>query len=83
MSDYQFVVDGAGCESCAERVRSAVAPLVTVESITIDESTDTATVVVRAESPPSVDAIDAALADASTGSGHAYRVQRRSFRLSV
>ena len=80
MSDFQFVVEEAGCETCAERVRSAFESLVTVETISIDETADTATVVAHAETPPSLDAIDAALAGASAGSGHTYRVQRRPGR---
>jgi hypothetical protein len=76
VSGFEFVVEGAGCETCAQRVRVAVAPLVAVESITIDETADTATVVGHADAPPSLEAIDAALADASAGSGHTYRVRR-------
>jgi hypothetical protein len=77
VNDFQFVVEQAGCETCAERVRSALESLLSVESISIDETTDTATVVAHAETPPSLEAIDAALAAVSAGSGHAYRVQRR------
>ena len=76
MTDLHFVVEEAGCESCAERVRSALEALVTVESISIDDGEDTATVVARADTPPSLDAIDAALADASSGAGHTYRLRR-------
>ena len=76
MTDLHFVVEEAGCESCAERVRSALEGLVAVESISIDESQDTATVVARADTPPSLDAIDAALAGASAGAGHTYRLRR-------
>ena len=76
MDDLRFVVEQAGCESCAERVRSALSQLVTIDSISIDEASDTATVVARADASPSLDALDAALADASAGSGHTYRLRR-------
>jgi hypothetical protein len=77
VGEFRFIVEQAGCETCAQRVRSALAPLVTVESVSIDGTADTATVVAHADTPPSLEAIDAALADASAGSGHTYRV--RSF----
>jgi hypothetical protein len=76
VSEFRFVVEQAGCETCAERVKSALAPMLAVESVSIDETADTATVVARADTPLSLDAIDAALADASAGSGHTYRVRR-------
>ena len=75
MADFHFVVEEAGCERCAERVRSALEGLVAVESISIDESQDTATVVARADTAPSLDAIDAALAGVSAGAGHTYRLR--------
>jgi heavy-metal-associated domain-containing protein len=71
----RFVVEHARCESCATRVRSALAPLLAVETITIDEAADAATVVARADLMPSHEAIDAALAEASIGSGHTYRIR--------
>lgn len=70
----QFVVDQAGCESCAARVRSALAGVVTVASISIDEADDTATVIARAPEAITVEALDELLAAASDGSGHTYRV---------
>jgi hypothetical protein len=76
MGEFRFIVEEAGCESCAKRVKSALAPVVTVDSISIDETADTATVVAHADTPPSLEVIDAALADASEGSGHTYRVRR-------
>jgi copper chaperone CopZ len=75
VGEFRFIVEQAGCETCAQRVRSALAPVVTVESVSIDESADTATVVAYADTPPSLEALDAALADASAGSGHTYRVR--------
>jgi hypothetical protein len=76
MPELRFVVEEAGCDSCAERVRAALEPLVTVEAISIDEISDTANVVAHAEERPSLDAIDAALAGASAGAGHTYRLRR-------
>jgi hypothetical protein len=76
VGEFRFIVEQAGCESCAERVRSALAQVVTVELVSIDETADTATVVAHADTPPSFEAIDAALAGASAGSGHTYRVRR-------
>jgi hypothetical protein len=78
MQTLRFVVEHAGCESCARRVRSALAPLLAVETITIDEAADIATVVARADTLPPREAIDAALAEASAGSGHTYRVRTGS-----
>jgi heavy-metal-associated domain-containing protein len=75
MEALRFVVEHAGCESCATRIRSALAPLLAVETITIDEAADVATVVARADPLPPRVAIDAALAEASMGSGHTYRIR--------
>jgi hypothetical protein len=83
VNEFRFVVEGAGCETCAERVRAALAALLAVETISIDETADAATIVAHADTPPSLDEIDAALADASAGSGHTYRVQRGPVLSSV
>lgn len=73
-----FDVEQAGCESCGKVIGAALSKVGTVESIVIDEDADTAKVVVSG--PPSRDAVDAALAEASAGAGHAYRVQADSWR---
>jgi copper chaperone CopZ len=78
MQAVRLTIEHAGCESCAGRVRAALEPLVEIETIGIDESADTATVVARAERRPSREAIEAALAEASVGSGHAYRLRAGS-----
>ena len=71
----EFAVENAGCESCAERVRAALAPLATVERIDFDEAADRATVRVSADGDVDQAAVNAALADASEGSGgHEYRI---------
>lgn len=71
----EFAVENAGCESCAERVRAALAPLAAVERIDVDEAADRATVRVSADDGVDQAAVNAALADASEGSGgHDYRI---------
>jgi hypothetical protein len=73
-----FVVEQAGCESCAARVKAALAHLLAIEEITVDEDANVAAV--RAHAPPGLDlaTVDAALAEASRGSGHTYRVSTGS-----
>ena len=57
-----FLVEQAGCESCAQRVRSALADVLTIDEISVDEAADLAAV--RAQAPPTLTpaAVDAALA---------------------
>ena len=74
MSVRKFEVLGAGCESCAVRVRAALDGLATVETVEIDEARDVAVVSVADGAGVTQDEVDRVLADASTGSGHAYRV---------
>jgi copper chaperone CopZ len=75
-----FVVEQAGCESCAARVKTALGELLAIDEITVDEGADVA--VVRAHAPTELElvTVDAALADASRGSGHTYRVSPGSWR---
>jgi copper chaperone CopZ len=75
-----FTVEHAGCPSCADRVRTALSPLGDVEEITIDGEADSADVVLRTFDHLERTEIDAALAEASLGSGHAYRVADGSWR---
>jgi copper chaperone CopZ len=75
-----FVVEQAGCESCAARVRGALEPLAEVEAVEIDEEADAATV--RAAGALSEEAVDEALGAASHGSGHAYRVRPGSWQVA-
>jgi hypothetical protein len=75
-----FVVDHAGCESCAARVRSALADLVEIEEITVDENADAATVRAHGPARLEVASVEAALADASCGGAHTYRVRPGSWR---
>lgn len=73
-----FVVEQAGCESCAARVRGALDPLAEIEEIDVDEQADAATV--RAAGDLSEEAVNDALQAASAGSGHAYRVRPGSWQ---
>lgn len=75
-----FDVEQAGCESCARLIGAALSNVGTVESIEIDEAGDRANVVLSGT--PSREAVDAALAEASAGAGHAYSVQAGSWRPS-
>jgi hypothetical protein len=77
-----FLVEEAGCESCAARVQSALAGLLAIEEVTVDRGADVAAV--RAHAPPGLElaSVDAALAEASRGSGHTYRVRSGSWRSS-
>ena len=74
-----FEVEQAGCESCAARVRNALAPLAAVDAIEIDESADQATVRLGNAMITEAD-VNAALSAASHGSGHTYRVRPGSWR---
>ena len=73
-----FEVEQAGCESCAARVRAALEPLGTVESVEIDEAADVANV--RLDGDPREEEVNGALGASSAGSGHLYRVKPGSWR---
>ena len=75
-----FDVEQAGCDSCADRVRDALAPLGVVEAVEVDEGSDTASVVLAPKSEPDQAVVDEALAEASAGAGHLYRVRPGSWR---
>jgi copper chaperone CopZ len=70
-----FVVEQAGCASCATLVREALSGVGEVESIEIDESADVADVVLVSAAAVTVDELDGLLEAAGSGSGHAYRVR--------
>jgi copper chaperone CopZ len=76
-----FDVEQAGCESCAARVRNALAPFAVVSDVAIDESTDSATVRLAARVDVGEDDVNRVLLEASHGSGHAYRVKPGSWKL--
>jgi hypothetical protein len=83
MASVEFVVEHAGCPSCAARIRGALELFATVAAIEIDEEADAAAVRLVSPSPLSEEAIGRALQNASTGSGHEYRVQPESWLASV
>ena len=80
MVEISFQVEQAGCASCAARVRGALASLLQISELDIDESLDAALVTARAIAEPPVETIDELLAAASEGAGHAYRVKPGSLR---
>ena len=82
MVEVSFEVEQAGCASCAARVRAALAPLLEISGLEIDESLDAAMVTAQAVEEPAVEAIDELLAAASEGAGHAYRVRPGSLRVA-
>ena len=77
--EITFVVEEAGCDSCAALVRDALEPLGEVRSLEIDDVADLATVSLVPARPLEEAEIAAALAEASEGTGHAYRVQPGSW----
>lgn len=79
-TQVSFVVEEASCSSCAQRVRQALSPFATVESIDLDPDADAA--VVRAVPIGELNeaAVNEALAHASEGAGHAYRVKPGTWR---
>ena len=79
MARVEFVVEEAGCASCAQRVREALAPLGVVEEVVIDEQADEAAVALAAGDDVTEAAVADALARASEGAGHAYRVRAGSW----
>lgn len=77
---FEFVVEQAGCASCAELVRDALSSVGTIDGIEIDEAADVASVRLSSEARPSGEDLDALLADVSVP-GHAYRVRPGSLRV--
>jgi hypothetical protein len=79
--EISFEVEQAGCASCAARIRDALAPLLEISELQIDESLDAAVITARAVDEPAVGTIDQLLAEASEGAGHEYRVRPGSLRV--
>jgi copper chaperone CopZ len=79
--EVTFDVEQAGCESCAARVRGALEPLAVVGDISIDAAADAATVRATGDELAE-DLVNRALAEASHGSGHLYRVRPGSWRVT-
>ena len=80
MATLVFEVEQAGCTSCATRVREALTPLAVVSELSIDESTDSASVRLASDAPVSEADVNRVLIEASQGSGHAYRVRPGSWK---
>ena len=76
----EFVVEQAGCSSCAGRVRTALEAIGTVEAFDVDEGADAAGVRLRSLARLSEATVRRVLREASAGSGHEYRVQAGSWR---
>lgn len=74
-----FVVEEAGCHSCATRVRSALDPLARIERIDTDHDADVSTVRLVPERELTEDEVNDALAAVSEGTGHTYRVRPGSW----
>ena len=79
MTLVRFVVEAAGCNSCATRVRKALAAVAEVRQIEIDEAADTASALLSAPFV-SEDQMNNVLREASMGAGHTYRVRSGSWR---
>ena len=75
-----FEVEEAGCSSCAQLVRDALEPLGTVLAVEVDEAVDRATVWLAGSGEVEEPEVARALASASDGAGHAYRVRPGSWR---
>jgi copper chaperone CopZ len=79
LQEVEFVVEQAGCSSCADRVRTALEAIAMVDAVQVDEEADAASVRMRSPDPISADAVGRLLSEAA-GSGHEYRVQPGSWR---
>lgn len=79
VTEIRFVVEQAGCASCAALVEVALAPLAQVHGIEVDEAADSAAVRMAFSAKLSVDAVDRALAGASLGTDHSYYVKPGSW----
>jgi copper chaperone CopZ len=79
LAEVEFVVEQAGCSSCADRVRTALEAIATVHAIEVDEEVDAAAVRLEVCDPISEEAVGKLLIEAAA-SGHEYRVQPGSWR---
>ncbi len=80
MHEIQFIVQQAGCASCAALVKEALAPIADVREIEVDETADCAAVCVAFAPDLTQEAVSLALLNASTAAGHEYRVKPGSWR---
>lgn len=75
----RFEVEDAGCDSCAARVRGAIEPIAAVAQTAVDHDTELTTVQLAPGAAVSEDEIARALAEASEGTPHTYRVRPGSW----
>ena len=80
MHKIEFIVEEAGCTSCAALVREALAPIADVQAVEVDESADCASVRVASSGDLSQEDVDRVLLKASSSAGHDYRVKPGSWR---
>lgn len=80
--EFSFEVEQAGCASCAARVRGALAPLLEISALEVDEMRDAAVITARAAEELPMETVDELLGAASEGAGHTYRVKPGSWRLA-
>jgi copper chaperone CopZ len=80
LPEVEFVVEQAGCSSCADRIRTALEAIATVHAIEVDEEADSASVRLRSTAPISEAAVGRLLSEAAGESGHEYRVRPESWR---
>jgi hypothetical protein len=76
----RFEVEQAGCESCGSLIREALAPILAIETLEIDEELDVARVTAQLLDGSSIETVDRLLAAASEETGHEYRVGLGSWR---
>ncbi len=79
MNEIRFIVEQAGCASCAALVNEALAPIADVRGIDVDETADCAAVCVAFAPDLTQEAVSQALLNASAA-GHEYRVKPGSWR---
>lgn len=81
-SEIEFVVEQAGCSSCAALVEEALAPLAEVRAIKVDEEADSAAVRLVSSPELSEIVVDRALAEVSPDADHSYRVKPGSWSIA-
>jgi hypothetical protein len=79
--EVEFVVEQAGCPSCAARLRESLGAVGHVAAVEIDADADTASVRLRANDPVTGDDVDRLLEAASAGSGHSYTRRPATWRV--
>jgi copper chaperone CopZ len=77
----EFVVEQAGCESCAELIRDGLGEIGAIRRVEVDETADVAAVCLELASDVSSDDVDRILLTLAEESGHGYCVQPGSWRV--